>query len=504
MIKVDQIERIRKLVLVQGVSERQAAKQVGVSRYAVRLALENASPRKYVLARPKPRPVMGKVEKLVEEILRSDEGKPAKQRHTARRIWMRLRDEYGFEGSEPSVRRIVAALRQKPPEVFIPLAHEPGEEAQVDFGEAEVVMNGIRQTVQFFCMKLCYSRYPFVVAFPHQRQEAFFEGHRQGFEFLGGVPLRLTYDNLKVAVRRILEGHDREEQEAFRSLRAHYLFESHFCNPASGNEKGQVESLVGYVRRNALVPVPEVRSFAELNAKLREWCEREASRTVPGTSEAIGERLEADRSKLLLLPVQPFDCARVVPCKVNRYAQVTCDTSVYSVPWQYAYRPATVKAYVDRIEVWIDQKCVAKHDRTYVRNGSVLALDHYLEVFLRKPGALEYAIPFKQAILPRPFDNLHRAFKYHYPRSGDKEFVRVLMFLREYPPDDVLWAVETALQRSTYSADAVRTFLLMGRAVVDAPASLDPDEHPNLPVVGVPQARTDHFNRLLPKGGVVH
>lgn len=287
---------------------------------------------------------------------------------------------------------------------------------------------------------------------------------------------------------------------AFQSLRAHYLFDSHFCTPARGNEKGQVESLVGYVRRNALVPVPDFRSFAELNAHLRQWCEREAEDTVPGTQIKIGERLVADRAALLPLPPQPFDCARVAFSKINRYAQVTYETCVNSVPWKHAHRTAMVKAYVDRIEVWVDQERVAEHPRSYERQQSVLALDHYLDVFLRKPGALQYGIPFKQAMLPEAYHKLHRALRYANSRSGDKEFVRVLMLHREYPPEDVLWAVTEALERRIYSADVVRTLLVMRHSANDTPPSLDPERFESLPVVDVPPARTEHFNRLLPKG----
>lgn len=505
MIKMDQIERIRKLVLMKGSSEREAARECRVSRHTVRRALAGAEPPKYHLTKPRPRRVLDKVRELVEEMLRSDLGQPKKQHHTARRIYHRLRDEYGFRGAESSVRRCVAELRRRQPEVFVPLSYEAGSEAQVDFGEAEVIIAGERIVVQLFCIKLCYSHLPFVIAFPHQRQEAFFDGHCQAFAFFGGVPGRLTYDNLKVAVQRILVGHDRDEQVAFQSLRAHYLFDSHFCNPGHGNEKGQVESLVGYVRRNALVPVPEVGSFAELNAHLRRWCEQELERTLLGMTGTIGERLTTERAVLHALPSRPFDCARVVLAKVNRYAQVTYDTCVYSVPWQYAHRPATVKAYVDRVEVWVGREQVAQHVRCYERHGTVLALDHYLDVFLRKPGALQFAIPFKQAILPEAYHAFHRALKQaHGPRSGDKEFVRVLILLRQYAAEDVLWAVTEALQRGAWYADAVRSLLVMRSMPQETPRSLDPNEFMNMPVMQIPPAGTEHFNRLLRKGGAVH
>ena len=501
MIKMDQIERIRKLVLVEGLSRRRAAKKEGVSRHAVRKALSSAAPPHYRLSKPRPRPVLGKVQPLIAEMLRSDEGKPEKQRHTARRIYARLRDEYGFQGSEPSVRRHVAELRRREPEVFVPLSYEPGTEAQVDFGEAEVVIAGVRQKVQLFCMRLAYSRMSFVMAFPHQRQEAFFEGHREAFKSFGGVPRRLTYDNLKVAVQRILEGRNRQEQAAFQSLRAYYLFDNHFCNPARGNEKGQVEGLVKYVRRNALVPIPEVRSRDELNARLRQWCEGEKEHTVSGTRGTVGERWATEQTALLPLPPQPFDCARTVFVKINRYAQVNFETCVYSVPWRYAHQQAVLRAEVDRVTIWVDQECVAEHPRSYERHESVLALDHYLEVFLRKPGALEYAIPYKQAILPEAYHKLHRALKFANVRSGDKEFVRVLMLHRHYPAEAVLWAVTEALERRLYYADGVLSLLLMRLSASDEPSSLDPEEYDHLPTVAVAPVRIEHFSRLLPERG---
>lgn len=501
---MDQIERIRKLVLVKGMSERQAAKELGVSRHSVRKALSSSAPPKYQLSRPRPRPVLGKIQHLVEEMLGSDLGQPKKQRHTARRIYLRLREEYGFTGSEPSVRRCVGQIRKRQPQVFAPLEYEAGSEAQVDFGEAEILIDGQRQTVQFFCMKLCYSRMPFVIALPHQRQEAFFEGHRQAFEFFGGVAHRLTYDNLKVAVFRILEGHNREEQAAFQSLKAHYLFDSHFCTPGQGNEKGQVENLVGYVRRNALVPVPQVRSLAELNAHLRRWCEREADRTVAGVQGTIGDRLVSERAALLPLPRRSFDCARVVFPKINRYAQVAFDTCVYSVPWKYAHRPAMLKAYVDRVEIWIDQECVAVHNRSYKHNDAVLNLDHYLEVFLQKPGALQYSIPFKQAVLPEAYHEIHRALRNSNSRNGDKEFVRVLMLLRQYPAQEVEQAITEALERGICHADGIRVLLAMKHSALSTPPALDQEQIKRLPAVNVPSARTEHYSRLLPKGGVIH
>lgn len=189
---------------------------------------------------------------------------------------------------------------------------------------------------------------------------------------------------------------------------------------------------------------------------------------------------------------------------MNRYARVTLDTCVYSVPWQYAYKQATVKAYVNRVEAWVDHQRVAEHVHCYERNQSILALDHYLEVFLTKPGALQFAIPFKRAILPEAYHTLHQALRWGDPRGGDKEFIRVLMLLRKYSQADVLWAVEEALRRGVHYADAVRSLLVMRHSTHETPQSLNPKKFAHVPAVVVPPARTDHFSRLLPKGGVIH
>lgn len=503
MIKVDQIERIRKLVLVEGLSQRAAAQAAGVSRHAVRVALLEPVERKYTLKEPKKRPKASVVEGLIETILKQDLTAPPKQRHTARRIYHRLVEEHQFTGSEATVRRIVAGHKQRAREVFVPLEYEPGAEAQVDFGEAEILLGGTPTKVHLFCMKLAFSRMPFVMAFPSQKQEAFFEGHVEAFAFFGGVPRRLTYDNLKAAVQTILEGHNRKEQEAFTLLRAHYLFDSHFCTPRRGNEKGQVESLVGYVRRNALVPRPEVASLEELNAHLLRWCERQTVRTVAGTNEPISVRLQQERPSLLPLPPRAFDSARSVPAKVSRYAQVVYETNTYSVPWSHAYRDVTLKVYAGRIEIWADQKPVAVHRRSYQSNEKLLVLDHYLEIFERKPGALQFAIPYKQAMLPPAYQAFHESLRRHDPLHADRQFVQVLLLHRKHGPDLLHQAVAEAVERQSCTLETVRLLLQM-KAGGDSPPVLTPETRSRFPAVDLPPVSAAAYGRLLQRRGEVH
>ncbi|MDK2821863.1 MAG: hypothetical protein PWP31_1828 [Clostridia bacterium] len=206
---------------------------------------------------------------------------------------------------------------------------------------------------------------PFVAALPNQTQEAFFEGHKRAFDFISGVPKRITYDNLKPAVQKVLEGRNRQEQEAFSRLKAHYLFESDFCNPARANEKDRVENLVGYVRRNVLVPIPEVNSLEELNEILFKWCIAEQQRTVFSESLTIREKYQIEKTELLALPKRPFECCRTVTVKSTKTALVRFDTVSYSVPVAYGEKELTLKAYVDRVDIYCQNTKIASHRRSY-------------------------------------------------------------------------------------------------------------------------------------------
>jgi hypothetical protein len=205
------------------------------------------------------------------------------------------------------------------PALYLPLVFDPGIDAQVDWGEATVILQGEAVVVQLFIMRLCYSRKLFVMAFPTQRQEAFLLGHVLAFAHFGGVPHRISYDNLKVAVQQILEGRNRIEQTDFVRFRSHYLFESRFCTPAQGHEKGGVESDVGYSRRNFLVPPPAVADFAELNARLLAACRADDLRIVDRQTQTVGVRWQVEQPRLHPLPAHPFACCVSREVTLNGY-----------------------------------------------------------------------------------------------------------------------------------------------------------------------------------------
>ena len=380
MLRMVDVEFI-KLRARDGWSIRELHRRTGWSRQAIRRALAApAAPPRYELSTPRPSPVMGPYLELVRQWLADDQSAPPKQRHTARRIYDRLAAEHGFSGSEVTVRKAVAKLRGKRLEAYVPLEAPFGQIAQADFGSAVVTIAGVRTEVALFCLRAKASKVPFVVAYPTERLEAFLAGHVEAFAFFGGVFAELWYDNPRTAVLRILAGPFREEHERLSALRAHYLFESSFCTPGRGNEKGSVENLVGYVRRNALVPYTRsFASFAELNEHLRAFCERERVRHH--------EAWQLERAALQELPVRPFSPSVSRPVVANKTALVNVDRVRYSVPVACAGTTLRAESFTDRVELYRGSERVAVHPRSYARGQTVLELDHYLEAFARKPRA---------------------------------------------------------------------------------------------------------------------
>lgn len=384
-------EAVRKAHLRDGKSQRTIAKELGIARNTVSKLVKATDRPVYRQLKPKPYPVVGKYLSVIEAWLKADESAPPKQRHTARRIWDRLRDEYGFTGSERRIREVVAELRQKPKESYLPLGFEPGEMAQVDWIEdMRVEMAGTICLVQVFGMVLNRSGDMYFEAFFRATQEAFFQGHHHSFESFGGVPHTLTYDNLKAAVQKVLQGKNREENARFVAFRSAYLFDSRFCQPAKGNEKGRIENMVKFTERNLFTPVPRVTNLKELNALLRERCLAYRKRTQARQTQTVGERLEEERPLLLPLPVHPPECCRIIPVKADKTSLVQFETNRYSVPSEYAYRILWLKAFVDRVDITDQEKVIATHTRLLGRYEESIRFEHYRKVLERKPGGLQH------------------------------------------------------------------------------------------------------------------
>jgi len=449
VLKMVDVEYIKKRH-EDGWSIRKIARQLEVSRQTVRKVLgAPAEPPRYRHGAPRTAPVMGPYLGVVERWLAADEEAPRKQRHTAKRAYDRLVSEYDFRGSEVTVRRAVRALKGRRVEVFVPLEAVPGKVAQADFGQASVMIDGRVEKVFLFCLRAKHSQVPFAVAYPTEKLEAFLAGHVAAFSFFDGVFAEIWYDNPKTAVVKILTGHERIEHEDFSRLRAHYLYESSFCNPGEPHEKGSVENLVGYVRRNTLVPADRsFASFAELNAHLRAWCERERIRH--------GEAWALEESALRELPARPFRAATSRPAMVTKTALVRVDYNRYSVPVRHAGQIVRAEVFVDKVEFYAGDALVATHERSYRRGESFLRLEHYLPTFTRKPRAAGCCAALHQAdpVFLRARDLLLRE------PGGYRVFAEILLLGLRFELDVLAEALGRALSSGRLSVQSVRQMCL--------------------------------------------
>ncbi len=505
MIQVDERESIRRAYFDEHKSIRRIAAEGHYARATVRAALK-AEPGipAYTLTAPRVAPKLGEYKTQIEKLLSENATLPRKQRYTAHTIYKAIL-ALGYSGSEVSVRRHVAQVRQRDRkrEVFLPLEFDPGQDAQVDWAEADVILAGELIRAQLFILRLCYSRKVFVRAYPTQKQEAFFEGHVLAFHYLGGVPHRLTYDNLGTAVLRVLEGRNREEQQAFIAFRSHYLFESRFCTPGQGHEKGGVESAVGYVRRNFLVPLPEVASFEALNVQLLEACQQDDQRFVDRQPQSIGQMWAVERPKLKVLPAHDFVCCVTRPVTLNAYSQVEFETNRYSVPAEAAYRQLILRAYPFRIEILHRDQIVAQHPRSYGRKQEIYEPLHYLPLLEQRPGAFEHAKPLRQwrAQWPPIYEQLLAYLRAHQPEGeAIPEFVRILGLQREYSVGQIEQAIGQALAQGGVHFEGLRLRLRQGQPTDMPAAPLDLSQRPLLAAVAQAPRDLRTYNVLLDGG----
>jgi transposase len=486
--------RVRRAVRVEGRSQRAVAREFGLSRETVRKMLQYAVPPGYQRQQPIKRPKLGPWLGVINAILNDDKQRPAKQRHTSKRIFERLKEEHGFTGGYTIVKDYVRTATLRGQEMFVPLVHPAGE-AQVDFGEALVVIAGVEQKAHYLVMDLPQSDDCFVAAFPAETTEAFLEGHVRAFAYFGGVPTRILYDNTKIAVAKILGGEERQRTRSFSELQSYYLFADKFGRPAKGNDKGKVEGLVGYARRNFMVPIPRVSSWQELNAHLEQQCRKRRERRLRGHSETIGERFERDRAALLPLPAAPYEACEKISTRVSSLSLVRYRSNDYSVPTQYGHRQVWVKGYVHEVVIACASEVIACHERSYEREVVVFDPLHYLALLEQKTRALDQAAPLAGWRLPESFVQLRRLLEARLRKHGSREYVQVLRLLETFNIVEVTLAIEDALQLGTISFDAVRHLLLC--RIERRPPRLDMENYPHLPLAQVRTTQAADYMTLL-------
>jgi transposase len=481
--RVEQFELIRRDRAREGLSLRALAERHGVHRRTVRAALESPLPAVKRAPVGRPAPKLGPYRAVIEEWLEADREAPRKQRHTAKRVWQRLVDEHGAVVAQSTVRDYVRQRKREMGwavgEVFVPQVHAPGVEAEVDWGQAEVVLAGAPTTVHLFVMRASFSGAAFCQASLVETQQAFLELHVQAFEWFGGVFPEIRFDNLKSAVKKVLKGRRRVESDRFVALRSHYLFCSQFTTPGieGAHEKGGVEGEVGRHRRNHLVPVPRVADLAELNARLLAGCEADLRRRIAGRAGTVGEAWAEERALLLALPVEPFDACETAAPRVDQKSLVTIRQNRYSVP--VALAGLRVSARVGAREITINHggREVALHERLHGRFGTSAQLDHYLELLARKPGGMEHSLALAQergrGLWPECFDELWAALTDRYGRSdAARQMVDVVLLCRDHGPEAVALAVRGALAAGAIDGRAVA--VLARRAQTASPTAPAP------------------------------
>jgi transposase len=492
---------IRLEVLRGETSKREILRREGIHFETLKKIMDHSEPPGYRMDKARPKPKIGPYLEQIEQIIEEDKQYPKKQRHTAKRIFQRIK-EMGYQGKYTQVKEAVREIKRVKREVFMPLIHRPGE-AQADFGYAAVKVAGQLRKVGFFVMVLPYSDVFFLKAFERECTESYWEGHVRAFEFFGGVPQRISYDNSRVLVSKIIGSYERKLTDGFLKLQSHYLFREHFCRVRRPNEKGVVEGVVKFSRLNFLVPVPQVRDLKELNDRLFELCRDDMKRRLRGKSATKAELLKEDQAAFLDLPPVPFDACKKQPTRANSLSLVRFDDNDYSVPVDYAHHEILIKGYVDRVVLCHREKVVAEHKRSWGKEGIFFNYLHYLPLLERKPGSLDHARPLVDMNLPECFNTLRRRLIAGEEKTGDgtREFIRVLRLLEDYPMTKLRQAVEKGLNTRVYGRDAIAQFLIPRFSWRQTTFILDTRRH--LRMVEVARPDITAYRSLLDQGGVL-
>jgi transposase len=505
--KVELFEHIRKDYFAHQKSIRRIAKDRQVHRRVVRQAIENAVPPPRLAVNRQGGVLTLPVKALIDQWLQADLQAPRKQRHTGQRIYQRLVDEQAFSGSAVTIRGYVYLKRKilgLNARAFVPQIHLPGEEAEVDWYEAQVDFPQGRQKVYFFQMRACHSGREFHIAFSRQTQQAFLEAHVAAFDYFAGVFKRIRYDNLTSAVKKVLRGRRRIETERFIALRSHYLFESFFCLPGKegAHEKGGVEGGVGRFRRTHLVPVPQVSDLVVLNQRLRQACERDDQRVIAGQTQSVNERWNNEHVLLQPLSADPFATAEVCCPTVNSKSLATIRGNHYSVPVAYVGQVVEAQIHAQSVFIFKRGQSIAEHPRGYQQHQTFAVLDHYLPLLKYKPGALAGSVALSQSRAqqqwPAVYDQYWQQLIAHYGQSeGGRRMVEYLWWARDFNRAEVTAVLEQALTLGCYPLSTIQCLMRQRQGVPEPVPKLTPAVLGHLIRYERPIGTVAHYDTLL-------
>ena len=450
MTEVDKIKEVRILRHVKGLSIREISETANLSTTTIQKILKSEKT-KFTYHRGKTyQPVTGPIRETVTGWLIEDKSKKKKKRRTAIRMYEILKKDYGYKGSYESIKKCVRQLKKSinlvKKEAYIPLAFDPGEAFQFDWGEVEAYINNELIKLNLAVVVLCYSRYFYARIYPCQKQEFMLDAHKQAFQYFGGVCERGIYDNMKTAVQGLLKGRHRNVNERFRMFCSHYLFEPDFCTPARGNEKGRVENKVGFVRRNFFVPVLKAETIDELNDSLLDFCDQRnrATKHPEYREKTYYEVYLEEKESLITLPGYDFECCRPVHTVVSPTSRVYFEKNWYSVPADYVNRPVLVKGYVNTVGISFNGREITRHKREYGQYKFIYDPYHYLSILEKKPGAIRNGAPFRDWQLPEIFNTYRKLLNEHY-KDGDIYYAKTLILLKDWPIQEVVAAIEKSV-----------------------------------------------------------
>jgi transposase len=498
---VETIGKIRRRRLVDGESISGIARDLGLARNTVKKALRSGGEPFEYQRENQPQPKLGAFVARLDEWLEAEEKLPVRERRTAQRLYEALCLE-GYTGAVDSVRRHLKRRRErtKPVEAFIPQSFAPGEAYQFDWSHEHVELGGESQVVKVAHVRLCYSRAFLLVAYPRESQEMVFDAHAKAFAYLGGIPRRGIYDNLKPAVDVVFIGKERRFNRRFLAMCSHYLIEPTACTPAAGWEKGQVENQVGNARRWLFVPKPSFADLATLNAWLRDRCDELArTRKHPEQVERTVAEVWADERSALQPVLPAFDGFHERVCRVTSTALVHFERNRYSVDCRYAGRTVALRAYADRIVIVVDGIAIGEHERRFTRYETIYNPWHYVPALEHKPGALRNGAPFKDWDLPGAMTRVREKLAKH--TDGDRQFVEILTMVALYGLDAVADACAVALEQEVVASSHVVNLLHRAAQAPPAPILQVPEA---LRLTHEPIADCSRYDRLLSLPDYLH
>ena len=469
MKKVELFEIIRKEYFQDKKSIRQIARAYTIHRRQVRQAISSAIPPSRKKCGRRCSVLTDSVKPIINKWLEEDLKAPRKQKHTGKRIYDRLVDEHSFTGKEGTVRVYVSKKRRELSvytKAFVPQIHMPGAEAEVDWYEAMVDFPGAREKVYIFHMRACFSGKEFHMAFRHQNQQAFIEGHIAAFNYFGGIFKIIRYDNLTAAVRKIFRGRRRIETERFIAMRSHYLFEAIFCLPGiqGAHEKGGVECGGGRFRRAHFVPVPKISGLNELNQNLLAACKKDDQRIIIGKNETIKTNWQTESPQLSCLPKEAFSAHDVVNTGVDQKGLVSVKNNYYSAPLSFTGQEVEAHVMAEKIIIIKQGKIIAEHQRCYGLRQTISELMHYLPILKYKPGALVGSVALQQARQngkwPDILEKYWQELIIRYGKSdANKQLIDFLLWAQEFDLRHIENLIAKAMSLGCYQLDSIKTLM---------------------------------------------